>query len=410
MTETTPSQVLIAGGGVAALETLMALRDLAGDRVEITLIAPETTFTYRPMKVAEPFFKGHAREYGLVEIARDHGARFVRDSIAEVHGEEKVVRCASGAHIPYDHLVLATGAKAVPAFRDALTFGEDPAEERLHGLLADLEQGYVKRVAFVVPGEAAWTLPLYEIALMTARQVWGMGMDDVTFTLVSPEERPLAMFGGPGSDAVAQMLSTEGIEFIGSSYPTVGRGYVIADPGGRRVDVDRVVSLPVLDGRRLDGVPSDGMGFIPVDAHGRVRGMAGVYAAGDGINFPIKQGGLATQQADAAAADIAARLGAEVEPEPFHPVLRGQLIVGAESLNLRHDVTGGTGEGTASPDYLWWPPHKVSGRYLAPWLAKGGPHAEPAPPEHSLDVDLSMPIDWHENPMALDPYGPIGVD
>ena len=45
MTETTPSHVVIAGGGVAALETLMALRDLAGDRVAITLIAPETTFT-----------------------------------------------------------------------------------------------------------------------------------------------------------------------------------------------------------------------------------------------------------------------------------------------------------------------------------------------------------------------------
>ena len=128
MTETPPSQVLIAGGGVAALEALMALRDLAGDRVDITLIAPETTFTYRPMKVAEPFYKGHAHEYGLVEIARDHGARFVRDSIAEIHAGEKVVRCASGAHIPYDQLVLATGAKALPAFRDALTFGEDPAE------------------------------------------------------------------------------------------------------------------------------------------------------------------------------------------------------------------------------------------------------------------------------------------
>ena len=84
MTETTPSQVLIAGGGVSALETLMALRDLAGERVAITLIAPETTFTYRPMKVAEPFNQGHAHEYGLTEIARDHGARFIHDSVAEV--------------------------------------------------------------------------------------------------------------------------------------------------------------------------------------------------------------------------------------------------------------------------------------------------------------------------------------
>ena len=180
-----------------------------------------------------------------------------------------VVRCASGARVPYEQLVLATGAKAAPAYRDALTFGEDPAEERLHGLLDDLEQGYVERVAFVVPGEAAWTLPLYELALMTARQAWGMGIDRLQFTLVTPEERPLAMFGRPASDAVAEMLAAEGIEFVGSSYPTVGRGYVIADPGGRRFDVQRVVSMPVLDGLRLPGVPSDGTGFIPVDAHGR---------------------------------------------------------------------------------------------------------------------------------------------
>src|SRR5215204_5608222 len=128
MTETTSSHVVIAGGGVAALETLMALRDLAGDRVAITLIAPDSDFIYRPMKVAEPFNVGHARDYALVDVARDHGARFVHDSVTEVEPGQKVVRCASGVHVPYDHLVVATGAKAVPAFTHALTFGEDPAE------------------------------------------------------------------------------------------------------------------------------------------------------------------------------------------------------------------------------------------------------------------------------------------
>src|SRR5829696_9228312 len=146
MTETTPSEVLIAGGGVAALEALMALHDLAGERVAITLIAPETTFTYRPMKVAEPFHLGHARAYDLADIARDHGARLIHDGVAEVDAQEKLVRCTSGMQMRYDHLVLATGAKAIPAFREAITFGEDPAEERLHGLLADLEQGYVNSV------------------------------------------------------------------------------------------------------------------------------------------------------------------------------------------------------------------------------------------------------------------------
>jgi sulfide:quinone oxidoreductase len=368
MTETTPIHVVIAGGGVAALETLMALRDLAGDRVAITLIAPETHFTYRPMKVAEPFRLGHARAYELADIARDHAARFIHDTVAEVEPEHRLVRCGSGVHVPYDQLVLATGAEAVPAFRHAITFGEDPAEERLHGLLADLEQGYARSVAFVVPGEAAWTLPLYEIALMTARQVWGMGIDGVTFTLISPEERPLAMFGPAASQAVGELLAAESIEFVGPAYPSVGHGYVIADPGGRRIDVDRVVSLPVLDGRRIEGVPADGMGFIPVDPHGRVPHLAGVYAAGDGTTFPIKQGGLATQQADAVAEAIAAEAGAGVEPEPFRPVLRGLLLTGGDDRYLRHAVAGGGGEPEVAGHALWWPPTKIAGRYLAGYL------------------------------------------
>jgi len=394
MTEPTPSHVVIAGGGVAALETLMALRDLAGDRVTITLIAPETTFTYRPMKVVEPFYLGHAQEYQLADIANDHGARFIHDSVAEVEPQQKVVRCGSGAHVPYDHLVVATGAKAVPAFREALTFGADPAERRLHGLLADLEQGYVKSVAFVVPGESVWTLPLYEIALMTARHAWSMGMERVQFTLVTTEERPLAMFGRPASEAVGEMLSAEGIEFVGSSYPSVGRGYVVADPQGRRIDADRVISLPALVGRQHTGVPCDDAGFIPVDPHGRVPRLRDVYAAGDGTNFPIKQGGLATQQADAVAETIAAAVGADVEPAPFRPVLRGLLLTGGDDRYLRHTIAGGGGEGEVEGRTLWWPPTKIAGRYISGYLFERdeGRAVEEIRGGH---IEIDLPLDAH---------------
>ena len=49
-----PANVLIVGGGVAALETLMALRDLAGDRVGVTLVAPEPDFVYEREAAAVP--------------------------------------------------------------------------------------------------------------------------------------------------------------------------------------------------------------------------------------------------------------------------------------------------------------------------------------------------------------------
>jgi hypothetical protein len=95
----------------------------------------------------------------------------------------------------------------------------------------------------------------------------------------------------------------------------------------------------------------------------------------------IKQGGLAAQQADAAASDIAALAGAAIDPEPFRPVLRGLLMTGDKSRFMSSDVAGGGGEGQAAEYRLWWPPVKIAGRYLAPYLAARDPDlaVEPTP-------------------------------
>jgi len=368
MTETAPSRVVIAGGGVAALETLIALRDLAGARVDITLVAPDEFFTYRPMTVAEPFAEGHARGYELAAIAARFDARLVPDAVAEVHPAERAISTQGGERLQYDQLVLATGARATPAFEHAITFGEDREEEALHGLLRDAEEGYVKRIAFVVPHDTTWTLPLYELALMTARQVRSMGAAGLELLFVTPEERPLAIFGAEAGDTVAELLRTAGINFIGSSYTTVESGCLVIDPGGRRIDVNRVVSLPRLEGRRVPGVAADAEGFIAVDTHGRVAGLEGVYAVGDATAFPIKQGGLATQQADAVAETIAAAAGAPLEPQPFKPILRGMLLTGGDDRFMRSGVAGGQGEPEVAAYALWWPPTKIAARYLAPVL------------------------------------------
>ena len=139
----------------------------------------------------------------------------------------------------------------------------------------------------------------------------------------------------------------------------------------------------------MRGLPRDALGFIPADAHGRVAGLRGVYAAGDATTFPLRQGGLAAQQADAAAESIAAELGAIARPQPFRPVLRGVLLTGGVPLYLRAVV--GTDEapvsrplairsGSAGQRPLWYPPAKVAGRYLAPLLATARPAALLASP------------------------------
>jgi sulfide:quinone oxidoreductase len=161
--------------------------------------------------------------------------------------------------------------------------------------------------------------------------------------------------------------------------------------GGGELYVDAVVTLPQLDGPHLAGIPSDAHGFIPVDDRGRVRGLEDVYAAGDVTSFPLKQGGLAAQQADAVAEAIAARLEIPIASRPFRPVLRGLLITGGAPLYLRAEPQRLPREtsvaieahkpprlrareaSAAAGQPLWWPPAKVAGRYLGPFLASARP-------------------------------------
>jgi sulfide:quinone oxidoreductase len=358
--------ILIAGGGVAALEALIALRELAPDRQRVTLLAPEPEFVYRPMSVAEPFCLGHAERHSLASIADDFGATLVRDSLDAVDADARTVTTGSGETIPYDSLLVAVGARPEPVYRHAITFGAEGAPEALAGLLSDLELGYAKRLAFVLPSTVAWSLPLYELAVMTARDVWSAGVDGVELFFVTPEDRPLEPFGREASAMVGEMLAEEGIEFIGSTFADVGHGFVLA--GDRRIDVDRTLALPVPAGPAVSGLPADPSGFIPVDEHGRVQGLEQVYAAGDATNFRIKQGGLAAQQAVAAAEAIVAAHGADLDPQPFRPVLRGMLLTGGQRRWLRAPAGATPGHSQAALHSLWWPPTKIATRYLAPYL------------------------------------------
>jgi sulfide:quinone oxidoreductase len=360
-------RVMIAGGGVAALEAMIALRDLAEDLVHVTLVAPQPDFVYRPLSVAEPFCLGHTARHPLAELASEFGADVVRASLAEVDPAAHRSVLSDGSVLTYDALLIAIGARMEPEFAHAITFGADGAAEALSGLLADLEDGYVRRVAFVLPSSTAWSLPLYELALMTARDLWSAGVDEVELALVTPEARPLELFGGEASAMVAELLAQQRIEFVGGVTPEVRRDAVLA--GERRLEVDRTVAMPVPVGPHIAGLPETAEGFIGVDEHGRVRGVAGVYAAGDATDAPIKQGGLAAQQAVAAAEAIAAACGADLEPEPFRPVLRGLLLTGGRERWLRAPAGGTRAATHASLEALWWPPAKIATRYLAPVLA-----------------------------------------
>lgn len=364
-----PLNVLIAGGGVAALEAMMALHALAGDRVRVTLLAPERNFHYRPMAVAEPFTIAHARRVDLASIAADFDAQVVPGALAAVEAGERRVVTRGGQRIAYDALVIASGTRSRPALDGAVTIDDRNLGGALRGLVQDIEEGYVQEVAFVAPVEGGWPLPLYELALMTAHRAYDMNVD-VAITVVTPEIAPLAIFGAGISDALAALLREAGITFHGSSAAELAHGELTLRPSGVRLRPGRVVALPRLEGPRLSGVESDAHGFIPVSERGEVHGLADVYAAGDATWYPIKHGGIAAQQADVVAATIAARAGIGGAPAPLRPVVRGMLLTGDETVYLEAELgPDGAYRSTVSDACPWEPPAKIVARHLGPYLA-----------------------------------------
>jgi sulfide:quinone oxidoreductase len=391
-------RVLIAGGGVAALEAVLALRALAGDHVSLALLTPEAELQCPPVTVAEAFGRAEARSFRIDEILLDDRVERVHDSLAEVDPVRATVLTASGARLHCDSLLVATGARQTAGLRGALTFRGRPDVPALREILDDLVAGTARSVAFALGSGHEWPVPIYELALLTADHLREQG-SRARVTLVTPEERPLALFGPAAEATIAPMLSTLGIVLRCCAMPAQVRRGELLLAGGGSICADRVITLPSLSGPWIPGLPADARGFIPVDAHGRVCRTPGVFAAGDVTTFPLKQGGLAAQQADAAAAQIARDAGAPVQPQPFAPVLRGLIVTAGAPVYLRcepqrlarpasvaiddrrsTDPEREADASLASDQALWWPPATITGRYLAPHLATARPLTVTAPP------------------------------
>lgn len=360
--------MLVVGGGVAGLEVLIALRALASEAVDLHLLSPGDDFVYKPLEVLEPFDPDAMVRVPWARILVDQRVSHLADTLHEIDLDSREVATASGHVLGYDLLVLSTGASVRPSLGGAITVGAPGASQLLHELIEMLRAGALKRVAFVVPPGATWTLPIYELALLTARFARRAGIEP-ELLLITAETQPLEVFGDEASAMVSGLLAERSIHLHTNGLVergAAGRRWLEL-PGGVRAD--RIIALPRLEGPRIAGLRADDDGFLLVDEHCRVRGEDDVYAAGDAISFPVKQGGLAAQQADAAAAHIAARAGVKVEPRPFQPVVRAMLLTGEAPRFLRRALTAADSDSELSDESPWWPAAKIVGHHLAPYLA-----------------------------------------
>ena len=325
--ESSKLRVLIAGGGVAGLETLLALRGLTGERVALALAAPEDEFVYRPIALEKHSAVGRLRSVALSQAAQHADATFVSGMIDEVDPGAGVARVSTGEAMSFDALVLAVGAEAMPALDHVMTWDDRSDAEMLGGLLRDIEQGYTHQVAVVIPPGPGWLLRGYELALLVAWHAHGMSVELET-TIVRPEPPPLALLGDRAVHAIAAELERAGVAVVAAGDVTLERGdrlTLILHPSGRRLEVNRVLAMPILRGRTIGGIPGNEQGLIEVDEHCRVTGLERVWAVGDCTAFPLKSGGVSAAQADIAAEQIASLVGADVQPRAFAPEAAAEL-------------------------------------------------------------------------------------
>ncbi len=396
-------RVVICGGGVAAIEALLALREMLVLPPHINVIAPNPSFVYQPMAVAEPFGQAQTRVFEIKRLASELDAHVHAETIAAVDAEEHCVELANGVRLSYDAAIVAVGARRVEWLAGALSFGGAEDTGAFAALLERLEHGHVSRLAFTAPPGMSWTLPLYELALLTSARLAERGTAGVQLTIVTPEQDPLAIFGASAGEMLRGQLLDRGIRIVTGAVADRFESGRLVLSSTAALETDAVVALPRLAGPRIAGLPVDADGFIEIDEHCRVAGLENVYAAGDGTTFPIKQGGIATQQADVAAECIAAQLRGSGQLPVFTPTLRGMLLTGVAPMFLRAAGDAAvTGNGRVAANSLWWPPTKIAGRYLGPYLAHLGtlggvsPLEDRPPPSHSLDASLDAHAEARE--------------
>lgn len=355
-----PVRVLIAGGGVAALELVLALRAPERPRYAVTVITPRPEFVAVPEVVAEPFAGAVAHRVPWAQLAAGLEFDLVLDRVVQVEPERSVL-LDGGTRLPFDELVIAVGAERVQV-PGASTLTPSDADE-LHWVIDELEREQIESVVFAAPRDAGFTLPIYELALMAAgRSVAASGRRG-RVAVVTWEPEPLASFGADVSAAVREELQAAGVVLrTGHEIEAIEPGVVRLRPGGE-LPASRVVTLPPLRGVPIGGLPLTEQGFVVVDETFAVAGCDRVHAIGDATDFPIKHGGLATQQADYVADRISHAGG--LSAGPFRPRLRAVLWTGGAPLYLAAPADGGA---AVTRDRPWTSQQKVVSRYAGAFL------------------------------------------
>lgn len=414
MTTQSQPRIVVVGGGFGGLESAFYLRMKLHDRAHMTLVSRDDHFLFKPNTIYIPF--GLPVEKLTIQLDRPLHRRHIEFVHAHVHEIDPVARTvqADGARIPYDFLVIATGAgmrpEEIPGLAQyAETIWTPAAMLRLRAaygsLLADVEEGKRRQVLFLVPPNNKCSGPLYEMVFMLdtwLRRQHVRDMVDIAWSTY--EAGYIQAFGPRLNELVTREFEQRGIAGYKSHSVEKVEDKGVTYRNGRSLPYDLLISFPpYVASTPFAGLPTDDRGFIATDlASRRVVGHPEIYAAGDAGDFPVKQAFLAFLQADAVAAHLAGEiLGAKAKVdfdpnsmcvmEQFDRATFAQVplrVTGnpERPVEVRPDADGAYRVGSS---VLWRPGKKLLGVYL-PWRFGAGNPFHAGLPWRGMEAGLRV--------------------
>ncbi len=288
-------RIVVAGGGMAGIETSLALADFTGGYAGVTVVDAARRFAVPATAAGTAFGIAPPVDLPLSQVVARTGATLRPSRLVAVDPRRRLAMLAGGELLVYDHLVIAVGGQRVARIPQALTFRGHIDVEALRGLVEGVvlhaERGGSTDLAVVIPPRCAWPLTGYEIALMAREHVVAVGQGArCEVRVLTAEDVPLAAFGPSAGGSVVQALRRAGVEIVTGAAVTSFDWGQIRSADGRVHPADRVVALPEMRGPAIEGLPSNDDGFILLRRRGP-RGRRGRGPRGGGRRHLPLQGG-----------------------------------------------------------------------------------------------------------------------
>jgi sulfide:quinone oxidoreductase len=333
-------RIVILGGGVGGTLTANLLvrklrRRIDRHEVEVTVVDQTGEHTYQPgfMYIA----MGGESAAHLTRPERsllDRRVRLVVGEVVRVDDAARTVALASGDTLPWDHLVIASGARIVPEAiehfeSEAHHFYTAEAAGRLRAALDAFKGG---RIVIGIAGMPYKCPPApLEVAFLIEDELRRRGLRDATaIDFCSPIGRAFTIESV--SEMATPILEQKGIELhtffnVESIDP---QRKVVQSLEGEELPYDLLILVPPHKGQAFlieSGLAPAPGGWLPTDrATLLVGGREDVYALGDATDLPLsKAGSTAHFEAPVVAERItAAIMGRAVDPK--HGEYRGRVM------------------------------------------------------------------------------------